>query len=48
MRTHVNVQALTVVAPLTRKRDHIDYAATLAPHTDVQLDLGHIPSMVDD
>jgi alpha-galactosidase len=42
------VQALTVEAALTQKRDHIYHAAMLDPHTAAELDLGQIWSMVDD
>jgi alpha-galactosidase len=48
MQTNINVQALTVEAALTKKRDHIYHAAMLDPHTAAELDLGQIWSMVDD
>ena len=48
MQTNVNVQALTVEAALTRKREHIYHAAMLDPHTAAELDLNQIWNMVDD
>lgn len=48
MMTNVNVQALTVEAALTRKREHIYHAAMLDPHTAAELDLEQIWSLVDD
>ncbi|HOV47006.1 MAG TPA: alpha-glucosidase/alpha-galactosidase [Anaerolineae bacterium] len=48
MQTNVNVQALTVEAALTRKREHIYHAAMLDPHTAAELDLEQIWQMVDD
>ena len=48
MQTNVNVQALTVEAALTRKREHIYHAAMLDPHTAAELDLGQIRALVDD
>ncbi|HNP71756.1 MAG TPA: alpha-glucosidase/alpha-galactosidase [Kouleothrix sp.] len=48
MQTNVNVQALTVEAALTRKREHIYHAAMLDPHTGAELDLDQIWSLVDD
>ena len=48
MRTNVNVQALTVEAALTRKREHIYHAAMLDPHTAAELDLDQIWNLVDD
>jgi alpha-galactosidase len=46
--TNINVQALTVEAALTRKREHIYHAAMLDPHTAAELDLDQIWSLVDD
>jgi alpha-galactosidase len=48
MQTNINVQALTVEAALTRKREHIYHAAMLDPHTAAELDLDQIWSLVDD
>jgi len=48
MQTNVNVQALTVEAALTGKRDHIYHAAMLDPHTAAELDLDQIWNLVDD
>jgi alpha-galactosidase len=48
MQTNINVQALTVEAVLTGKRDHIYHAAMLDPHTAAELDLDQIWSLVDD
>jgi len=48
MQTNINVQALTVEAALTRKREHIYHAAMLDPHTAGELDLDQIWSLADD
>ncbi len=48
MQTNINVQALTVEAALTRKREHIYHAAMLDPHTAAELSLDQIVSLVDD
>jgi alpha-galactosidase len=48
MQTNINVQALTVEAALTGKREHIYHAAMLDPHTAAELDLEHITALVDD
>ncbi len=48
MQTNINVQALTVEAALTRKREHIYHAAMLDPHTAAELDLAQIWALVDD
>jgi alpha-galactosidase len=48
MQTNINVQALTVEAALTRKREHIYHAAMLDPHTAAQLTLDQIWALVDD
>lgn len=48
MQTNINVQALTVEAALTRKRDHIYHAAMLDPHTAAELSLDQIWSLVDE
>lgn len=48
IQTNVNVQALTVQAALTRKREHIYHAAMLDPHTAAELSLDQIVSLVDE
>lgn len=48
IQTNINVQALTVEAALTGKRQHIYHAAMLDPHTAAELDLNQIHSLVDD
>lgn len=48
MQTNINVQALTVEAALTGKREHVYHAAMLDPHTASELTLDQIWSLVDD
>ena len=48
IQTNINVQALTVEAALTGKREHIYHAAILDPHTAAELDLDQIWHLVDD
>ncbi len=48
MLTNINVQALTVEAAITHKREHIYHAAMMDPHTAAELDLEQIWSLVDD
>jgi len=48
MQTNVGVQALTVEAALTGRREHVYQAAMLDPHTAAELDLDQIGSLVDD
>ena len=48
MQTNINVQALTVEAALTGKREHIYHAAMLDPHAAAELSLDQIWAMVDD
>ncbi|MCK4472510.1 MAG: alpha-glucosidase/alpha-galactosidase, partial [Anaerolineae bacterium] len=48
MQTNTNVQALTVKAALTQKREYIYHAAMLDPHTAAELDLDQIWNLVDD
>lgn len=48
IQTNINVQALTVEAALTHKREHIYHAAMLDPHTAAELDLDQIWNLVDD
>jgi alpha-galactosidase len=48
MQTNTNVQALTVEAALSCKREHIYHAAMLDPHTAAELSLDQIWALVDD
>jgi alpha-galactosidase len=48
MQTNINVQALTVEAALTGKKEHVYHAAMLDPHTSAELTLDEIWSLVDD
>jgi alpha-galactosidase len=48
MQTNVNVQALTVEALVTGKREHVYHAAMLDPHTAAELSLDEIWSLTDD
>ncbi len=48
MQTNINVQALTVEAALTGRREHIYHAAMLDPHTAAELSLDQIWALVDD
>jgi alpha-galactosidase len=47
IQTNVNVQALTVEAALTGKREHVYHAAMLDPHTAAELPLAAIEELVD-
>jgi len=47
IQTNINVQALTVEAALTLKREHIYHAAMLDPHTAAELNPSHILELVD-
>lgn len=47
MQTNINVQALTVEALVTGKREHIYHAAMLDPHVAAELSLDEIWKMVD-
>ena len=47
IQTNVNVQSLTIEAALTGRRDHVDQAAMLDPHTGGELTLGEIHALVD-
>ncbi|HEX6662778.1 MAG TPA: alpha-glucosidase/alpha-galactosidase [Gaiellaceae bacterium] len=47
MQTNVNVQALTLDAALTSRREHVYHAAMLDPHTAAELSLGEIRELVD-
>jgi alpha-galactosidase len=46
IQTNVNVQALTVEAALTGRRDHVYHAAMLDPHTAGELSLQEIHDLV--
>jgi alpha-galactosidase len=48
IQTNINVQALTVEAALTGKRESIYHAALLDPHTAAELDLEQIWALVDE
>jgi len=48
IQTNINVQALTVEAAITGKREHIYNAALLDPHTAAELDLDQTYALVDD
>ncbi|MCX5497715.1 alpha-glucosidase/alpha-galactosidase [Kaistia dalseonensis] len=48
MQTNINVQALTVEALATGRRDHVKQAAMLDPHTAAELPLEDIANLVDD
>ena len=48
MQTNINVQALTVEAAVTGKREHIYHAAMLDPHIAAELSLDQIWHLVDD
>jgi alpha-galactosidase len=48
MQTNINVQAMTVEAAITGKREHIYHAAMLDPHTAAELSLDQIWAMVDE
>ena len=47
MQTNINVQALTVEAALSGRRDHVYHAAMLDPHTASDLNLDQIWDLVD-
>jgi alpha-galactosidase len=47
-QTNINVQALTVEAALTKRREHIYHAVMLDPHTATVLTLDQIWAMCDD
>ena len=48
MQTNINVQALTVEALVTGKKEHVYHAAMLDPHTAAELSLDQIWNLVDD
>jgi alpha-galactosidase len=47
IQTNVNVHGLTVEAALTGRRDHVDHAAMLDPHTAAELPLAEIHELVE-
>jgi alpha-galactosidase len=47
-RTNINVQELTVLAALTRKKECIYQAALLDPHTAAELTIDEIVALCDD
>lgn len=47
MQTNINVQALTVEALATGRREHVTQAAMLDPHTAAELTLDEIAALVD-
>ncbi len=47
-RTSINVQELTILAALTKKRDYIYQAALLDPHTAAELTIDEIVAMCDE
>ncbi|HEX9379588.1 MAG TPA: hypothetical protein VF872_08355 [Gaiellaceae bacterium] len=47
IQTNLNVQAFTVEAALTGKREHVNHAAMLDPHTAAELPLAEIHELVD-
>jgi alpha-galactosidase len=47
MQTNINVQALTVEAALTGRRDHVYHAALLDPHTAAELTPDEIYALVE-
>ncbi|MEM7041849.1 MAG: alpha-glucosidase/alpha-galactosidase [Pseudomonadota bacterium] len=48
MQTSINVQALTVEALVTGRREHVYHAAMFDPHTAAELDMDQIRKLVDD
>jgi len=48
MQTNINVQAMTVEAALTGKREHVYHAAAFDPHTAAELSLEQIWNLCDD
>ena len=48
IQTNINVQALTVEAALSGRREHVYHAAMLDPHTGAELDLDQVWALVDD
>jgi alpha-galactosidase len=46
IQTNVNVQTLTIEAALTGRREYVDQAAMLDPHTGAELSLGEIHELV--
>ena len=48
MQTNINVQAMTVEAALTGRREHVYHAAAFDPHTAAELSLDQIWNLCDD
>ena len=48
IQTNINVQALTVEAALSGKREHVYHAAMLDPHTAAELSIDELWAMVDE
>jgi alpha-galactosidase len=48
MQTNINVQALTVEALATGRKDHVRHAAMLDPHTAAELSMAEIAGLVDE
>jgi alpha-galactosidase len=48
IQTNINVQALTVEAALSGRREHVYHAAMLDPHTGAELDLDQVWALVDE
>ncbi|MFW6183597.1 MAG: alpha-glucosidase/alpha-galactosidase [Chloroflexota bacterium] len=48
MQSNINVQALTVEAALSGRREHVYHAAMMDPHTAAELDLEQIWALVDE
>jgi alpha-galactosidase len=48
MQTNINVQAMTVEAALSGKREHVYHAAAFDPHTAAELSLDQIWNLCDD
>jgi alpha-galactosidase len=48
MQTNINVQAMTVEAALTGRREHVYHADAYDPHTAEELSLDQIWNLCDD
>ena len=48
MQSSINVQALTVEAIITGKKEHVYHAVMMDPHTGAELNLDQIWKMVDE
>ncbi len=47
-RTNINVQLLTILAAVTKKKDYIYQAAMMDPHCQSELSIDHIVALCDD